>query len=124
MKNRALIALITIVVAIFGSLALTSLKQELIPSLQLPQLVVSTSYPGASPEVVNDDVSTPIETAIQGIPGLESTSTTSSTNTSLVSATFTYGTDLVKVESRISQAINRLRDPCRRPQAQCARRHP
>ena len=109
MKNRALIALITIVVAIFGSLALTSLKQELIPSLQLPQLVVSTSYPGASPEVVNDDVSTPIETAIQGIPGLESTSTTSSTNASLVSSTFTYGTDLVKAESRISQAINRIK---------------
>ena len=86
MKNRALIALITIVAAIFGSLALTSLKQELIPSLQLPQLLVSTSYPGASPEVVNDDVSTPIETAIQGIAGLESTSTTSSTNSSLVSA--------------------------------------
>ncbi|TFC77827.1 efflux RND transporter permease subunit [Cryobacterium cheniae] len=109
MKNRALIALITVVVAIFGSLALTSLKQELIPSLQLPQLVVSTSYPGASPEVVNDDVSTPIETAIQGIAGLESTSTTSSTNASLVSATFTYGTDLVKAESRISQAINRIK---------------
>ena len=109
MKNRALIALITIVAAVFGSLALTSLKQELIPSLQLPQLLVSTSYPGASPEVVNDDLSTPIETAIQGIAGLESTSTTSSTDSSLVSATFTYGTDLVRAESRISQAINRIK---------------
>ncbi len=108
MKNRALIALITIVAAVFGSLALTSLKQELIPSLQLPTLLISTSYPGASPEVVNDDVSTPIETAIQGIEGLESTSTTSSTNSSLVNATFTYGTDLVKAESKISQAVNRI----------------
>jgi multidrug efflux pump subunit AcrB len=109
MKNRALIALITIVAAIFGSLALTSLKQELIPSLQLPTLLISTSYPGASPEVVNDDVSTPIETAIQGIEGLESTSTTSSTNSSLVNATFTYGTDLVKAESKVSQAVNRIK---------------
>ncbi|MFT2818335.1 efflux RND transporter permease subunit [Leifsonia sp. A12D58] len=109
MKNRALIALITIVAAIFGTLALTSLKQELIPSLQLPQLVISTSYPGASPEVVNDDLSTPIETAIQGIEGLETTSTTSSTNASLITATFTYGTDLVKAESKIDQAINRIK---------------
>ncbi|SEN51836.1 hydrophobic/amphiphilic exporter-1, HAE1 family [Cryobacterium luteum] len=108
MKNRALIALITIVAAVFGSLALTGLKQELIPSLQLPQLLVSTNYPGASPQVVNDDVSTPIETAIQGLVGLETTSTTSNTNSSLVSATFTYGTDLVKAESRIDQAINRI----------------
>ena len=109
MKNRALIALITIVAAVFGSLALTGLKQELIPSLQLPQLLVSTSYPGASPQVVNDDVSTPIETAIQGLVGLETTSTTSTTNSSLVSATFTYGTDLVKAESRIDQVINRIK---------------
>ncbi|WP_051973670.1 efflux RND transporter permease subunit [Cryobacterium sp. MLB-32] len=109
MRNRALIALITIVAAVFGGLALSSLKQELIPSLQLPQLLVATSYPGASPEVVNDDVSTPIETAIQGLVGLESTSTTSNTNSSLVSATFTYGTDLVKAESKISQAINRIK---------------
>ena len=108
MKNRALIALITIVAAVFGTLALTSLKQELIPSLQLPQLVITTSYPGASPEVVNDDVSTPIERAIQGVPGLESTSTTSSTNSSLVSATFTYGTDLAKAESKISSAIGAI----------------
>ncbi len=110
MKNRALIALITIVAAVFGGLALTGLKQELIPSLQLPQLLVSTSYPGASLQVVNDDVSTPIETAIQGLVGLETTSTTSSTNSSLVSATFTYGTDLVKAESRIDQAINRIKN--------------
>lgn len=109
MRNRALIALITIVAAVFGGLALTSLKQELIPSLQLPQLLISTSYPGASPEVVNDDLSTPIETAIQGLVGLESTSTTSSTNSSLVSATFTYGTDLVKAESKITQAIARIK---------------
>ncbi|WP_199727230.1 efflux RND transporter permease subunit [Cryobacterium tepidiphilum] len=108
MKNRALIALITIVAAVFGTLALTSLKQELIPSLQLPQLVITTSYPGASPEVVNDDVSSPIERAIQGVPGLESTSTTSSTNASLVSATFTYGTDLAKAESKIASAISSI----------------
>ena len=60
LKNRALIALITIVAAVFGGLALTSLKQELIPSIEFPALVVVSTYPGASPEVVNNDVSTPI----------------------------------------------------------------
>ncbi|MET0354131.1 MAG: efflux RND transporter permease subunit, partial [Plantibacter flavus] len=83
MKNRALIALVTIVAAVFGVLAVGGLKQELIPSVQFPQLAIITSYPGAAPEVVNDDVSTPIETAIQGVPGIESTSATSSTNSSL-----------------------------------------
>ncbi|MES2866917.1 efflux RND transporter permease subunit [Microbacterium profundi] len=108
LRNRALIALITIVAAVFGGLALTNLKQELIPSLELPSLIVMTTYPGASPEVVENDVSTPIETAIQGVPGLESTSATSATNSSIIQATFTYGENLATAEQKMQQAINRI----------------
>lgn len=108
LKNRALIALITIVAAVFGGLALTNLKQELIPSLELPNLIVSTSYPGASPEVVENDVSTPVEAAIQGVPGLEGTTATSTTNASIVQATFAYGTNLATAEQKIQQALNRI----------------
>jgi len=109
MKNRALIALVTIVAAVFGGLALTNLKQELAPSIQFPQLAIVTSYPGASPEVVNNDVSTPIETAIQGVPDLDSTSAVSSTNQSLITAKFTYGTNLATAEQKLDQAINRIK---------------
>ncbi|WP_143049232.1 efflux RND transporter permease subunit [Microbacterium sp. LCT-H2] len=108
LKNRALIALVTIVAAVFGGLALTNLKQELIPSLELPALVVMTTYPGASPEVVENDVSTPIESAIQGVPDLESTTATSTTNASIVQAMFSYGTNLATAEQKIQQAINRI----------------
>ena len=109
LKNRALIALVTIVAAIFGTLALTSLKQELIPSIEFPQLVVVSTYPGASPEVVSNDVSVPIETAIQGVSGMESTSATSTTNASIIQASFTYGTNLATAEQKITQAINRIK---------------
>nr|WP_249776568.1 efflux RND transporter permease subunit [Leifsonia sp. C5G2] len=109
MKNRALIALITIVAAFFGGLALTNLKQELAPSISFPQLVVLSSYPGASPEVVNHDVSTPVEAAIQGVPDLDSTSAVSSTNQSIITAKFTYGTDLATAEQKIDQAVNRIK---------------
>ncbi|MDQ1172576.1 multidrug efflux pump subunit AcrB [Microbacterium testaceum] len=110
LKNRALIALVTIVAAIFGGLALTSLKQELIPSIEFPQLAVVTTYPGASPEVVETDVSTPIENAIRGVEGLESTTATSTTNSSIVSASFTYGTDLAAAQQKILAAIARIND--------------
>ena len=108
LKNRALIALVTIVAAVFGGLALTNLKQELIPSLELPALVVMTTYPGASPEVVENDVSTPIEAAIQGVPDLDATTATSTTNASIVQASFAYGTNLATAEQKIQQAINRI----------------
>jgi HAE1 family hydrophobic/amphiphilic exporter-1 len=111
LRNRALIALVTIVVAVFGGIALTSLKQELAPNVQFPQIAIVSSYPGATPEVVNDDVSTPIEQAVQIVPGLEGTSATSSTSQSTVSAEFTYGTDLGAAEQKIQSAINRLTLP-------------
>ncbi|WP_404810356.1 MULTISPECIES: efflux RND transporter permease subunit [Microbacterium] len=109
LKNRALIALITIVAAVFGGLALTNLKQELIPSIEFPALIVVSTYPGASPEVVSNDVSVPIETAIQGVAGLESSTATSTTNASIVQASFTYGTDLATAEQKMTQAINRIK---------------
>ncbi|MDN3497265.1 efflux RND transporter permease subunit [Planococcus sp. APC 4015] len=108
LRNRALIALITIVAAVFGGLALTSLKQELIPSIEFPALIVVSSYPGASPEVVNNDVSGPIEAAIQGVPGLETSTATSTTNASIIQASFAYGTDLATAEQKMTQAINRI----------------
>ncbi|GAB2977701.1 efflux RND transporter permease subunit [Frigoribacterium salinisoli] len=111
LRNRALIALVTIVVAIFGGIALTSLKQELAPSVEFPQVAVISSYPGATPEVVSDDVSTPIEQAVQVIPGLETTTATSTTGQSQVSVQFTYGTDLATSEQKIQSAINRLSLP-------------
>jgi HAE1 family hydrophobic/amphiphilic exporter-1 len=108
LRNRALIALLTVVVAIFGGIALTSLKQELFPSLTLPQVTIVTTYPGASPDVVEADVSTPIEAAIQGVEGLDSTSATSSAGLSRVSASFTYGTDLSRAEQKVELAVGRI----------------
>ena len=108
LRNRALIALVTIVVGIFGGVALTSLRQELIPSLSLPQIFIVTSYPGASPSVVDTDVSTPIEAAIQGVAGLDSTTATSSANLSSITASFSYGTNIATAEQKVQLAINRI----------------
>ena len=108
LRNRALIALVTIVVGLFGGLALTTLKQELIPTITASRIVIVTQYPGAAPEIVEQDVSTPIETAIQGVAGLDASSATSSTGFSVVSASFDFGADIVRAEQRVQLAVNRL----------------
>ncbi|MBG6108546.1 efflux RND transporter permease subunit [Frigoribacterium sp. CG_9.8] len=109
LRNRALIALVTIVIGIFGGLALTSFKQELIPSLSLPSVFIVTSYPGASPDVVNTDISTPIESALQGIENLDSTTATSNTSASTVTASFAYGTDIATSEQKVQLALDRIK---------------
>ncbi len=108
LKNRALIALVTIVVVLFGGISMTLLKLELIPSITFPQLVVVTSYPGASPVIVEKEVSTPIENAIQGVNGLESTTATSQNGLSQITAAFTYGTSLETAEQKVQLAINKI----------------
>jgi len=111
LRNRALIALVTIVVAVFGGIALTSLKQELIPSVQFPQIAIVSAYPGATPEVVSNDVSTKIEQGIQAVPDLKSTTATSSTGQSVVSAEFAYGSNLASAEDKIQTVVNALSLP-------------
>jgi HAE1 family hydrophobic/amphiphilic exporter-1 len=108
LRNRALIALLTIVVVVFGGISLTLLKQELFPSLSLPQITIITGDPGASPQVVENDVSTPIENAVQGVEGLDSSRSTSKSGQSTVTASFVYGTDLTSAEQKVQVAVDRL----------------
>ena len=109
LRNRSLIALVTVVAAFFGFIATSSLRQELIPSVQFPQLAVLSTYRGASPQIVSERVSRPIEQAVRGIRGVETTSSQSSTGSSTVNVSFTYGTDLDNAEQKIGAAINRVR---------------
>lgn len=104
--NRALIALITIVASVFGVITMSSLKQELIPSIEFPQITVLSAMPGASPEVVDKQVSAPLETALNGVEGLESTSATSRSGVSQITMVFTYGTNLDRARNQIDRAIS------------------
>ncbi|GAB5077275.1 efflux RND transporter permease subunit [Arthrobacter sp. AD-310] len=106
LANRALIALITVFASVFGVITMTSLKQELIPSIEFPQITVLTAMPGASPEVVDKQVSGPLETALNGVEGLESTSSTSRNGVSQITLVFTYGSNLDRARAQIDRAIS------------------
>ncbi|WP_211878207.1 efflux RND transporter permease subunit [Pseudarthrobacter albicanus] len=109
LANRALIALVTVFASVFGVITMSSLKQELIPSIEFPQITVITSMPGASPEVVDKQVSAPLETALNGVEGLESTSSTSRSGVSQIRLAFTYGTNLDRARNQIDRAVSNAR---------------
>lgn len=106
LANRALIALITVFASVFGVITMSSLKQELIPSIEFPQITVISAMPGASPEVVDKQVSGPLETALNGVEGLESTSSTSRSGVSQITMVFTYGTNMDRARNQIDRAIS------------------
>ena len=105
LANRSVVALITAIVAIFGFVSLGSLKQELIPSIETPQAAIVTTYIGASPEVIDKQVSQPIETAVRALDGLVSSTTTSQSNISVIRVEFEYGTATSKVTEKLNAAL-------------------
>lgn len=105
LANRSVVALATVIIAIFGVISLGSLKQELIPSFETPQAAIVTTYPGASPEVIDKQVSQPIENAVRQLDGLVSSTSTSQNNISIVRVEFDYGTATSKVKENLNAAI-------------------
>lgn len=103
--NRAVVALITAIVAAFGFISVGALKQELIPSIEIPSAAIVTSYPGASPEVVDAQVSSRIEQAVVGLEGIESTTVTSTTGLSVLRVSFEFGTTTEDATARLNDAL-------------------
>ena len=104
--NRLVVALLSIAVIIFGIVAITALKQELIPSTQAPQAVVNATYPGSSPQIVADEVADPIEQAVKGVSGVTKVSSSSTTGSTNITVEWDYGNDDDKVLADIQNAVN------------------
>ncbi|MDE3719877.1 efflux RND transporter permease subunit [Nocardiopsis sp. N85] len=93
LKNRALVLLITLAVLFFGVLAAGAAKRELFPQMSLPMVMVTGTYQGASPQVVENQVTEPLEQAVQGVAGAVSVNSTSSNGVAQVTVEFDYGAD-------------------------------
>ena len=109
LANRSVVSLITIVVALFGFLSVGSLKQELIPSFDNPQAAIVTALPGASPEIIDQQISQPIETAVRQLSGLTSSSSTSQANISIVRVVFDYGLTNAKLQENLNNAVDGIK---------------
>ncbi|MEU1749228.1 efflux RND transporter permease subunit [Micromonospora arida] len=108
LANRGLVALIAVVITAFGAFAVPSLKQQLLPSLEFPAAFIVAPYPGAGPEIVESQVTEPIENALQGIPGLDQVTSTSREGSATVQVMYEFGTDLDDVVNKMQTALSRI----------------
>ncbi|MEU2761742.1 efflux RND transporter permease subunit [Streptomyces sp. NPDC007094] len=110
LAQRALIGLISIVALVFGAIAIPQLKQQLLPTIELPMVSVLAPYQGASPDVVEKQVVEPLENSLKAVDGVESVTSTASEGNALVMATFDFGDAGTKqLVADIQQAVNRAR---------------
>lgn len=106
LANRLIVGLITLAIIVFGVLAIFGLKQELLPNISAPTAVVSASYPGATPQIVAKEVSTPIEQAVKGVSGVTKVESSSTNGLASITVQWDYGLDTDKVVADIRNAID------------------
>ncbi|WP_405661643.1 efflux RND transporter permease subunit [Streptomyces sp. NBC_01166] len=110
LAQRALIGLISIVALVFGAIAIPQLKQQLLPTIELPMVSVLAPYQGASPDVVEKQVVEPLEDAIKAVDGVEGITSTASEGNAVIMASFDFGDEGTKqLVADIQQAVNRAR---------------
>ena len=106
------------VVVIFGAglYAATQVQQDLLPDISIPAVIVITPYPGASPDIVDTQVTVPVVNALQGVTGADTVQSTSSQGVSLAIVLFKDGTDLKAALQDVNAAVARAK-PFLPPQA-------
>jgi HAE1 family hydrophobic/amphiphilic exporter-1 len=111
--------MVTLIVVVLGTVALTRLQIDLLPSIELPTVTVRTEYEGADPVVMERLVTQIIEEIVATVPGVVEMTSQSYEGNSRVRVSFAWGTDIDKaaldVQATIEDEISELPDEIRRP---------
>jgi multidrug efflux pump len=111
-KRPVLSTVMAIVILLFGVVGLTFLGIREFPSVDPTIISVSTSYPGANSDVIETQITEPLEQSINGIPGVRSLTSVSSQGSSRITVEFELTVDMETaandVRDKVSQAMRQL----------------
>ena len=102
-KWRGLVAIVAVVILIGGVFVLRTLPIDAIPDLSDPQVIVLTEFPGQAPQVVEDQITYPLVTALLTVPRARVVRGQSMFGLSFVYVLFDEGTDLYWARSRVDR---------------------
>ena len=93
----------------FGIMAIFNSRLELTPEISMPMLIVTTTYAGASPEDIDELVTRPIEEEVSTLGGVDTMTSQSSENYSMVLLQYEYGTDMDNAYSDLRKRLDLVR---------------
>ncbi len=118
-KRPVLATVFSLVILLFGGIGITYLGVREFPSVDPPIISVSTSYPGANSDVIETQITEPLEQSINGIPGIRTLTSRSSQGFSSISVEFELSVDMETaandVRDKVSQAQRFLPRDCDPP---------
>lgn len=109
-RNRIFVTLVTATLIGLGIWSIFTLRLDAIPDLSDVQVIVTTEYPGQNPQVVDDQVTYPLASALLSVPGSKVVRGYSMFEQSFVYVLFEDGTDLYWARSRVLEYLNFARD--------------
>ncbi|WP_202844701.1 efflux RND transporter permease subunit [Luteimonas saliphila] len=108
LRNPAAVAVVVALVCAFGLLSLGKLPLQLFPDIERPQMSIQTLWRAASPQEMESEIVEPIETVLQGLPGLEEIASNVGTGFSAINLTFAIGSDMDAMLVDVLARMNRL----------------
>ncbi len=109
-ENKFLVIIFTIALIVLGIWAITETKVDAIPDLSDVQVIITTEYPGQSPQIVEDQVTYPITTKMLSVPYAKDVRGYSMFGYSMVYIIFEDGTDIYWARSRVLEYLSGMRD--------------
>ena len=109
-KNRLLVLLIAALVSAAGIYSIRTIPVDALPDLSDVQVIIRTNFPGQAPQVVEDQVTYPLSTAMLSVPGAVAVRGYSFFGDSYVYVIFSDDTDLYWARSRVLEYLNQVSD--------------
>ncbi|WP_167325082.1 MULTISPECIES: efflux RND transporter permease subunit [Fischerella] len=107
--QRWLVVIASILISVWGFFVLTQMPLDVFPSFAPPQVEIMTEAPGLAPEEVESLVTRPIESVINGTPGLEALRSSSAVGLSAVRATFSWDTEIYRARQLVTERLQQAR---------------
>ena len=108
-SQRWLVVIISLVISIWGWRVLTQMPLDVFPNFAPPQVEIQTEAPGLAPEEVESLVTRPIESAINGTPGLAALRSASAVGISSVRAVFSDNTEIYRARQLVTERLQQAR---------------
>lgn len=107
-RRPAFTIVMSLVITVVGFIGYTHLPVRWIPDVNYPLISINTSYPGASANLVESQVTTPIETALAGVEGIDQIQSSSKEGSSNINLTFKLGYNLNTGVEDVRSALQRI----------------